>query len=150
MLRTYLFSLGSQMPERSGFPSRARGAGAERFTFPLLGIFVHCAVRVVEARNNAGHITRECFHRACTEASDLRRLYTSVNTRCADKLSYERLAPDKRMADGGLLRMAIRTALHSDYGKWIAAAPEHPRPSAPTTIPAGIFLSGAVDGSLRT
>src|SRR5581483_11768189 len=50
MSRTYRFSRGSQMPERSGFPSRVRGAGADRFIFPsgvcgmpAVGSLVHCA-----------------------------------------------------------------------------------------------------------
>src|SRR5271169_6479245 len=41
--RTYLLPLGSQMPERSGWPSGPLGAGAERLAFPLEGRFFHCA-----------------------------------------------------------------------------------------------------------
>src|SRR5579863_4946313 len=44
MSRTYLLALGSQMPERSGWPSAARGAGAERLTLaPFEGRFFHWA-----------------------------------------------------------------------------------------------------------
>src|SRR5579863_8404672 len=42
MSRTYLFALGSQMPERSGWPSAAFGAGAVRAVL-FAGRFFHCA-----------------------------------------------------------------------------------------------------------
>src|SRR5271170_107273 len=48
--RTYRLALGSQMPERSGWPSGLRGAGAERLAFPLEGRFFHCAASGRENR----------------------------------------------------------------------------------------------------
>ena len=50
MLPTYRLSLGSHVPDRSGFPSGSRGAGADKLGFPsavrgpaACGTFVHCA-----------------------------------------------------------------------------------------------------------
>jgi len=37
MSRTYLLALGSQMPDRSGWPSLPLGAGAEKVHFALRG-----------------------------------------------------------------------------------------------------------------
>src|SRR5579863_6622023 len=61
--RTYRLALGSQMPERSGWPSRLRGAGAEGLTFPLEGRFFHCATNGAENNSVAARQTRgpECM-----------------------------------------------------------------------------------------
>src|ERR1700685_2902156 len=43
MSRRKWLALGSQIPERSGWPSAARGAGAERLGLPFDGTLPHCA-----------------------------------------------------------------------------------------------------------
>src|SRR5437016_14042879 len=57
MLTAYLLPLGSQIPDRSGWPSGNRGAGAERFGLPSgargiagAGTFTHCACAGAQIR----------------------------------------------------------------------------------------------------
>src|SRR6185312_3203245 len=52
MSRTYLLAFGSQMPERSGWPSAVFGAAAERFV-PLEGMFRHCPCTDAQSNRQA-------------------------------------------------------------------------------------------------
>src|ERR1700674_4352685 len=54
----YLLPLGSQIPDRSGWPSGVRGAGADRFGLPSgprgierAGTFTHCAYPGVQIKS---------------------------------------------------------------------------------------------------
>src|SRR5690242_9200378 len=86
MLRTYLFSFGSQMPDRSGLPSRVRGAGAERFTFPsvvrgmpVVGSFVHWPHSGAASRHTAAPAAWISFTlTGRMDPRNLRRLYTGI------------------------------------------------------------------------
>src|ERR1700720_1687762 len=65
MLAPYLAEILSHTPERSGFPSAVRGAGAVRFGLPPevrgmpgVGRFSHCAFKKVTGADNRIATTR--------------------------------------------------------------------------------------------
>src|ERR1700737_903246 len=84
--RRYLLAVGSQMPDRSGLPSRVRGAGAERFGFPSAvrgiapaGTLVHCAI--------SGRDIRDKPH---SDAAAWNELFRVINMALGPR-SYRRL-----------------------------------------------------------